>query len=337
MTKNKFRNLITVVAVILVFVLAGGWIAQSVINRQNQSGTKSKMGSCFILTPQNEENSIMTLSAEAYSSTDDSANLNSAAAFYQGESYTLTATVRSFYSNPNVDWKVEFVDLSTEYATGNNASNYISITETENSNTVIVKCMQPFMEQIRVVAALHNNSNTKAICICDYEQRYVYDIELGEYRFRSDSVIEYVNGKRLPIQKAVIKADLRTAEAKTFFVNEVSTLYTIQSNKYKTGSLNFVIEPTEEFAGEFSNYELKTYSNNSDDSGEFEHFFDAHWAHSENGNYDFIKSLLSYSENTPLYKLKILDAPCGEVVFDLYFSFTLPSDAISIDKNNIKF
>lgn len=100
------------------------------------------------------------------------------------------------------------------------------------------------MEQIRVVAALHNNSNTKAICICDYEQRYVYDIELGEYRFRSDSVIEYVNGKRLPIQKAVIKADLRTAEAKTFFVNEVSTLYTIQSNKYKTGSLNFVIEPT---------------------------------------------------------------------------------------------
>ena len=96
MTKNKFRNLITVVAVILVFVLAGGWIAQSVINRQNQSGTKSKMGSCFILTPQNEENSIMTLSAEAYSSTDDSANLNSAAAFYQGESYTLTATVRSF-------------------------------------------------------------------------------------------------------------------------------------------------------------------------------------------------------------------------------------------------
>lgn len=131
-----------------------------------------------------------------------------------------------------------------ERGTGNNASNYISITETENSNTVIVKCMQPFMEQIRVVAALHNNSNTKAICICDYEQRYVYDIELGEYRFRSDSVIEYVNGKRLPIQKAVIKADLRTAEAKTFFVNEVSTLYTIQSNKYKTGSLNFVIEPT---------------------------------------------------------------------------------------------
>lgn len=338
MTKNKIKNIVMIVAVILCLVIACGWIAQTAIKNKAKISEAETAG-CFILTPENKENSVMTLAVSSLTATDGAQDTrDTAAAFYRGQAYTLTANVVNVIGQPEVTWSVAFIDVNSEYAEKNSVENYIElIKDDSNSSTVTVRCLQPFMEQLVITATLGSGSGATATCICDYEQRYVYGIELGKYRFRTDGVIEYADGKKISVYSAVFDADLGAENSLSYSVSEISTLYTVSSMKYKTGSANFVIEPTEEFIDAMFGYDLITYGNDSDDSGELVHFFDNVWAKTNNGNYDFAKKLAAITDNFPFYQLKITDAPCGEVVFDLYFNFTYPENIISLDKSEIKF
>jgi len=53
MSKNTIKNIIMVVAIILCLALAGGWIAQTVVNKKKDE-PKPETSSCFTVTPEND-------------------------------------------------------------------------------------------------------------------------------------------------------------------------------------------------------------------------------------------------------------------------------------------
>lgn len=328
-----------VVAIILCLALAGGWIAQTFVRKeQNKKTSATETDGCFVVTPENTENSIMTLSAELYA-TEATEDINAqAAAFFTGETYTLTANVSSLNGNNAVDWSAAFIDTTTQYATGNSVTNYIVIEQDEtDTHSVRLRCLQPFMEQIVVKACIRNKPDTYVTCVCDYEQRYVYSIELGDYTFRSDGVAVYTDGKKIPFVSAKYKMNFKQTVSMGYTIIEDSTLYTKTSTQYKASvnDIHFIIEPTAEFEAMCGTYGLTTYTGNG--NGTFENFFDIVWAHAENGDYGLIEELAEMTNNKPLYQLKITNAPSGKVVFDLYFDFMMPDDFIAINKNQVTF
>jgi len=99
----------------------------------------------------------MTLPAELYA-TENTEDINAqAAAFYSGATYTLTANISSFQGNNAADWSAAFANPTSQYATDNSVENYIYIEKQENdTHTVRLHCLQPFMEKIVVKASIRN-------------------------------------------------------------------------------------------------------------------------------------------------------------------------------------
>lgn len=82
MTRSKIKTIVMVVAILLCLVLAGGWIAQTVI-ADKKSGDKVDNSAVFTVTPQNTA-SKMKITARTYF--DDSV-----VSTYGNETYILTA------------------------------------------------------------------------------------------------------------------------------------------------------------------------------------------------------------------------------------------------------
>ena len=92
----------------------------------------------------------------------------------QAESaYMLTATINpESASNKAVDWSVEFVNPSSEWATGKSVTDYVTITPTaDGALTANVECKKPVGEQIKVVVTSRANTEAKAECTLDYARR----------------------------------------------------------------------------------------------------------------------------------------------------------------------
>ena len=87
--------------------------------------------------------------------------------------YTLTATVLpENASNKAVDWSVEFVDPSSEWATGKTVTDYVTVTPTsDGALTATVSNLGEFGEQIKVTVTSRDNSAAYASCTVDYAKR----------------------------------------------------------------------------------------------------------------------------------------------------------------------
>ena len=96
--------------------------------------------------------------------------------------YTLTATLEPGNSdNQRVVWTVEFVNPSSEWATGKNPANYVKAQPTVDGSTqAVVTCLQAFSEPINVIATSEDNEAATANCLCDYVKRIVgMDLEIS--------------------------------------------------------------------------------------------------------------------------------------------------------------
>lgn len=84
--------------------------------------------------------------------------------------FTLTAKVQPVNAdNTNVAWSVAFVNPSSSWANGKQASDYIFITAI--GKTATVACLQPFGEKIKVRVASEENAEIFAECTCEYVKR----------------------------------------------------------------------------------------------------------------------------------------------------------------------
>ena len=86
--------------------------------------------------------------------------------------YTLTATISpADAANHGVDWIVSWSNASSSWATGKNATDYVTVAPNANSKIATVTCVQPFGEQIVITAKSQDNPNVKATCLVDYAQK----------------------------------------------------------------------------------------------------------------------------------------------------------------------
>lgn len=84
--------------------------------------------------------------------------------------YTLTATVTPADADLSFSWSVEFVNPSSEWATGKTVTDYVTVASASN-NTATVTCKQAFGSQIKVIAKVTGNETAKAECTVDYTKK----------------------------------------------------------------------------------------------------------------------------------------------------------------------
>ena len=92
-----------------------------------------------------------------------------------GEDLTvnLTCTVTPADAKQDVKWAVAFVNPDSEWASGKNVSDYVTVTPTaENGTAVTVTCKEAFSEQIKLtVTSLWDETKTVE-CIVDFVSAY---------------------------------------------------------------------------------------------------------------------------------------------------------------------
>lgn len=173
MIKNKIKTIITVVAIILCLALAGGWIAQTVINKhkENEPTVNTMVNETtegMQLDIAKENNGVRLMSARIASEDYD---VNGVSA--QAESaYTLTASNDSGDSSlERYVWSFTFEDGTSSWANGKKASDYITVTPSSTSKTATVSCKQEFGETIIITVASEVNRSATATCTVEYVKK----------------------------------------------------------------------------------------------------------------------------------------------------------------------
>lgn len=86
---------------------------------------------------------------------------------------TLVATAEPSYAvHTAVDWLVSFVNPDSEWATGKEATDYVTVTpESDGALTATVECNEAFGEQIVITVISRANPSVKDSCTVDYARR----------------------------------------------------------------------------------------------------------------------------------------------------------------------
>lgn len=86
---------------------------------------------------------------------------------------TMTATIiPSSALDKRINWTVEWVDSSSEWASGKTVTDYVTVTaDSSDSRVATVNCLAPFGSQIKVVATSVANEEAKANCFVDYYKK----------------------------------------------------------------------------------------------------------------------------------------------------------------------
>lgn len=89
-----------------------------------------------------------------------------------GNGILVTAVVTpSTAINKNVIWSAKFANPESEWAQQKVVTDYFTYVPESNPNTVLLKCLQPFGEQIILTAASAENSEKTASCTVDFRQK----------------------------------------------------------------------------------------------------------------------------------------------------------------------
>ena len=89
----------------------------------------------------------------------------------EGENYTveLVATVEPADAKQDVSWAVAFVNPASEWATGKNVSDYVSIEYSEEESTKLsVTCKKAFSEQVKITCTYVHNTAISVDCVVDF-------------------------------------------------------------------------------------------------------------------------------------------------------------------------
>lgn len=185
MTKNKIKTIVMVVAILLCLALAGGWIAQTIVNKQKQKTPVTETSNNFVVTPEN--NKLMRLTATPLTAAqyDDYGIMPIAQS-----AYTITATITPANADDKtVDWAVAWKDGNSTWAKGKTVTNYVTVTPTsDGALTASVSCLTAFGEQVIVTVVPRANTDISATCTLDYRQTITGVVsELSHYIYNGSA------------------------------------------------------------------------------------------------------------------------------------------------------
>lgn len=149
-----------------------GWFDEEPAVEQQSDGEETGEDAGGMVT-QVQNSSLMTLSAVATTAAESSVE----------SSTLLTATVApGDANNQQVDWEVYFANPESEWASGKELSDYVTLTPTsDGALTATVNCLQAFGEQIIVKVISRDNPLATAICTIDYAQKVTsVTLKLGD-------------------------------------------------------------------------------------------------------------------------------------------------------------
>lgn len=107
---------------------------------------------------------------------------------------TIKATVTpEETTNKELTWSVEWVNASSEWASGKNVADYITLSA-GSGDTATVTCKQAFGEQAKIVVATVRNPDAKTECTLDYAMRIV-DINFSV--INGEDAIDFVDGNNV--------------------------------------------------------------------------------------------------------------------------------------------
>lgn len=182
--------------------------------------------------------------------------------------YTLTATIiPESADNKAVDWSAEWVDASSEWATGKNVNDYVTVTpESDGALKASLQGLKAFGEQIKVVVTSRSNPNASAECILDYARRitdYRLSTEVGKNVY--GTLIDFDEDELLidfaPVSYDEAIAGLEYYDgsnvwASRIVVNSITSDFYVEPED-ENDPLFEAADSSEKFNAQFSDYTLK--------------------------------------------------------------------------------
>ena len=173
--------------------------------------------------------------------------------------YTITATVNPTYAtNTALNWTVNWVNPSSEWATGKKVTDYVTLSASSNTHKATVTCLKAFGEQIKIRAVAQSNANASAECLVDYSQK----ITGGYFRVTSnpnsagnffvcnltdttgymlDTTYDYQGSTYiLPVYSDYTQADTFTNACTFTYSTEFMSAITSRANSFISGNHEFV-------------------------------------------------------------------------------------------------
>lgn len=192
MSKNTIKNIIMVVAIILALTLAGGWIAQTVITKKNQTPPITETEEIDVGGMQldlSENNGGIRFTSARIATANYEANGISPQA---ETAYALTASIFPFDAiNKTVDWSIDFKNKTSSWAQGKTVTDYVTLSPTSDDGlTVNVECKKPFGEQIIIKCTSRDNHSAFANCTVDYAKKITdFYVTVGDIKMTDDTRI----------------------------------------------------------------------------------------------------------------------------------------------------
>lgn len=86
-------------------------------------------------------------------------------------SATITAVVGGEATDKSVTWSIDWNNPASEWATGKDVADYITLDADDETNTVTVDCLQPFAEQAIITCKADGAVDLEATATVDYRKR----------------------------------------------------------------------------------------------------------------------------------------------------------------------
>ncbi len=133
--------------------------------------------------------------------------------------YEVTATVQPVYAtNKNITWTLDWANDASSttdddgWKSGKVASDYITVSASENTLVVTVELVAPFSSQLDLKAALTNTPEVNATVKIDYQKRLVHTYTAVQLMV-GDSTAPFTNSSTFPVSlgtKPVVAGDVIT-------------------------------------------------------------------------------------------------------------------------------
>lgn len=165
-----------------------------------------------------------------------------------GVSVTLTATVKpENATNKILDWTAEFVNPTSEWASGKDINDYLQLIETGNA-TAQITCVAPFGEQVKITVTSQDNPEAKAECVVDYAKR-ITDLTVALHKGSvTGAVVTTASGSEslsIPFNDTT---DLYMTLEPIYGVGTIEDTFTYAAKGTPAGGLDVVVTTVLEFA-----------------------------------------------------------------------------------------